>query len=261
MAKPVAVVTGSSTGIGRETALQFARSGYAVVVNACRNIRGLQETADLIVRESGLDREDLLLVSADITNHTHCQNLVRTAFGWRGHVQVWVNNAGADILTPQMQAASFEQRLQKLFEVDVHGTIRLSRLVADSLVQQDVRGQWLPSIVNCGWDQAFLGMAGDPGQSFCPAKAAVMAFSKSLGLTLAPQVRVNCVAPGWIQTEWGESNASDYWAMRATDESQLNRWGKPSDVAKTTVWLASRDAEFVNGQVIEVNGGRQYYPR
>ena len=76
-------------------------------------------------------------------------------------------------------------------------------------------------------------------------------------MTVAPHVRVNCVAPGWIKTAWG-SESSDYWDNRARDESLLGRWGTAEDVANTIGWLADADAEFINGQCINVNGGRRF---
>jgi 3-oxoacyl-[acyl-carrier protein] reductase len=87
-------------------------------------------------------------------------------------------------------------------------------------------------------------------------KAAVSAFSKSLAKSVGPRVRVNCVAPGWIQTEWG-SGVSQDWDRRATGESILQRWGQPEDIARVIVALCSPDFEFVNGQTIAVNGGWQ----
>ncbi len=116
------------------------------------------------------------------------------------------------------------------------------------------RLNFLPVIINMGWDQAETGMAWDSGQLFAAAKAAVMAFSKSLAMSLAPQVRVNCVAPGWIRTAWGET-ASEYWQERVRRETPLERWGTPADVAAMVRWLVSPAASFITGQVIRVNGG------
>jgi NAD(P)-dependent dehydrogenase (short-subunit alcohol dehydrogenase family) len=105
-----------------------------------------------------------------------------------------------------------------------------------------------------GWDQAETGMAGDSGQMFGAAKGAVMAFTRSLALTLAPKVRVNCLAPGWIKTAWGES-VSDTWQERVRRETPLARWGLPEDVAATARWLVSPAASYITGQIIRINGG------
>jgi 3-oxoacyl-[acyl-carrier protein] reductase len=109
-------------------------------------------------------------------------------------------------------------------------------------------------ILNMGWDQSGHGMAGDSGEMFAAVKSAVTAFSQSLAQSLAPEVRVNCLAPGWIRTAWGEQ-ASEYWQARAAGESLRNRWGTPEDVAEAACFLASPAADFVNGCVLPINGG------
>jgi 3-oxoacyl-[acyl-carrier protein] reductase len=139
------------------------------------------------------------------------------------------------------------------WRVDVSGTIEVSRLVAQQMYGQPSRPA-LPSMVHIGWDQAAGGFEGDSGQYFSTTKAAVDAFSKSLAKSVAPRIRVNCVAPGWIQTEWGASTSSA-WNERATGESMLERWGTPSDVANAVVWLCQPESSFINGQTIAVNGG------
>src|SRR5207302_10179969 len=109
-------------------------------------------------------------------------------------------------------------------------------------------------ILNMGWDQAETGMEGDSGELFAAAKGAVMAFSRSLALSLAPQVRVHCLAPGWIRTAWGEK-ASPAWQERVRRETPLQRWGTPQDVAATARFLASPAARYLSGQMVRVNGG------
>jgi NAD(P)-dependent dehydrogenase (short-subunit alcohol dehydrogenase family) len=97
-------------------------------------------------------------------------------------------------------------------------------------------------------------MEGDSGELFATAKGAVMAFSRSLALSLAPQVRVHCLAPGWIRTAWGQS-ASEVWQERVRRETPLQTWGTPEDVAATTRWLVSPAARYFDGQIVRINGG------
>ncbi len=248
----VAVVTGSSSGIGRATALQLAGDGFSVVLHAHKNIAGIQATALEIFERCG---KHSLCILADVADCRAQLDLVRAVFAWHGHVDVWVNNAGADVLTTEARGWSFEEKLKYLIATDVLGTVGLSRAVAERMVTQTSESK--PAIINIGWDQALLGMSGDSGQLFSTTKAAVMAFTNSLAMTVAPNVRVNCVAPGWIKTAWG-SESSEYWDNRARDESLLARWGTAEDIANTIGWIASPSAEFVNGQCINVNGGRRF---
>ena len=201
-------------------------------------------------------------MTTDLSRSENCASLVQTAYAWQGKVDVWVNNAGVDVLTSGLKHRDFESKLLALLQVDLLATIRLSRAVADRMVHQagGVRADCMPCIINVGWDQAYLGMEGEPGQMFATTKAAVMSFTQSLALTVGETVRVNCVAPGWIKTAWGKSDASQYWERRANSECLQQRWGVAEDVARTVWWLASEEAQFVNGQIINVNGGRRYYP-
>ena len=139
--------------------------------------------------------------------------------------------------------------LAELLAVDVRATMLFAREAG-----QRMKAAGAGVILNMGWDQAETGMEGDSGQLFGAAKASVMAFTRSLALTLAPQVRVNCLAPGWIRTAWSEQ-ASDRWQQRAVREAPLARWGTPEDVARVARFLCSPAAAFITGQVVRVNGG------
>jgi NAD(P)-dependent dehydrogenase (short-subunit alcohol dehydrogenase family) len=97
-------------------------------------------------------------------------------------------------------------------------------------------------------------MEGDSGELFATAKGAVMCFSRSLALSLAPEVRVHCLAPGWIRTSWGEE-ASELWQERVRRETPLGRWGAPEDVAAAVRWLLSPRAGYIHGQTVRINGG------
>lgn len=240
-----AVVTGSSSGIGRATALELAAAGACVLVHGRRSPEAVAAVAQEI-RDRGGAAETCL---ADVADPADRRRLVERAWHWRGKVDIWVNNAGADVLTGEAARWPFERKLEALWRVDVSGTIELSRL-AGARMQAAGSG----AIINIGWDQAEHGMAGDSGEIFAAVKGAVTAFSKSLARSLAPQVRVNCVAPGWIKTSWG-AQASDAWQQRAAGESLLKRWGTPEDVAQVVRFLVSPAAAFITGQIVNVNGG------
>lgn len=240
----VAVVTGASRGIGRALALELAAAGARLVLVA-RSQAGLAETAAGVAAQGS----EALSLPCDLAQLSAHGRLVDQAWEWQGRVDAWINNAGVDVLTGMAASWSFERKLEALWEVDVRGTLSLARL-AGKRMQAAGSG----CILNIGWDRAEHGMEGDSGELFAAIKGAVMAFTRSLARSLAPQVRVNCLAPGWIRTAWGEQ-ASAAWQERARRESLLARWGTPLDVARAARFLVSPAAAFITGQVIAVNGG------
>lgn len=242
----VALVTGSSGGIGRAAALALASAGADLIVHAAHNRASADETAKQI-RDL---RQDATVVMADFCDVAKLDELAQGSWNWRGGVDILVNNAGAEILMGSAAKTTFDEKLQRLWQVDVLGSIRLARSIGQRMLK---RGHGV--IINIGWDQVETGMAGDTGELFAATKGAVTAFTRALAKSLAPQVRVNCIAPGWIKTAWGKS-ASAAWQERAKNESLLARWGTPEDVAQTIRFLASPQASFITGQVIAVNGGR-----
>lgn len=243
----VAAVTGAASGIGRAIALQLARQGASLVLHTRSNDHGLRETANLAQAIRPQIAVELLF--EDFQDPQQQDRFCQQAWDWNGGIDILVNNAGVDVLTGDAAQLTFEEKLELVYRVDVVSTIRIARTLGARM--KAIPGS---SIVNIGWDQATHGMEGDSGEMFAVSKGAIMAFSKSLAKSLAPNVRVNCVAPGWIQTAWGE-DSSDYWQSRAQRESLVQTWGKPEDVAAAVGFLVSPAARFVNGQVVPVNGG------
>lgn len=248
LAGQVAVVTGSSSGIGAEMIRTLAAAGASVVVHGNRQSSRATELVE------SLTAQDLSasLVLADLSTSAGREHLLSEVFKRHPSIDIWVNNAGLDVLTGDAVHWSFEQKLAALWKVDVEATLLLSRAVGARMKHSGTG-----TIVNIGWDQAEQGMAGDSGEMFTTIKCAVMAFSRSLAQSLAPEVRVNCIAPGWIKTSWGDE-ASDYWQSRACKESLRGRWGTPRDVATALLYLVSPAADFITGQTLCVNGGFRY---
>jgi len=241
-----ALVTGSSSGIGRAIARALADAGANVIIHGNRQKEAAQQLAESLRQTGG--RTEVLF--ADLSVSTSRAALVDEA--WKiAPLDIWVNNAGVDVLTGEAANGSFADKLASLWSVDVAATIELSRSVGTKMKQ---RGNG--TLLNIGWDQAATGMEGDSGEMFAATKGAVMAFTRSLAKSLAPEVRVNCLAPGWIKTDWGEE-ASEYWQQRAIGESLLQRWGTPEDIAQAACFLASSQASFITGQILNVNGGQK----
>jgi 3-oxoacyl-[acyl-carrier protein] reductase len=186
---------------------------------------------------------------ADLSDHAAGDRLVDEAWALWGGLDAWLHIAGADTLTGKAAKLSFDAKLDLLWSVDVGSTIRLCRAIGQRMVAQGAG-----SIVTMGWDRAESGMEGDSGELFAATKGAIMAFTRSLALSLAPAVRVNALAPGWIKTSWGQG-ASRTWHDRVQRETPLARWGTPEDVAQVACFLISPAAAFVTGQIIRVNGG------
>jgi len=266
LAGNTAVVTGASSGIGRAIALQFADAGANVVVHAGQNREAAEQVAALIAGDFNGSTKSHVII-ADISVPEDRQRLIDDAFAWADEsdrpLTIWVNNAGADVLTGEAAKWSFEDKLARLGQVDVGGTIALARAAGERMKSLGSKDSQRGVIINMGWDQAATGQAGDSGELFAATKGAVMAFSRSLAKSLAPSVRVNCLAPGWIQTAWGDSvsESGGYWDDRARGESLVERWGTPEDVAAAALFLASPAGAFINGHVLPVNGGAQPWPR
>jgi 3-oxoacyl-[acyl-carrier protein] reductase len=239
-----ALVTGSTRGIGRAVALELAAAGAMVAVHG-RSAAGAEEVAG-VLRAAGRHAGTFL---ADLSKPEAAETLAADVERTLPALDAVVLVAGADVLTGEPARWNFERKLDELLQVDVRATMILARHLG-----RGMRDRGGGALVTIGWDQAHSGMEGDSGELFAAVKGAVMAFTKSLAKSLAPEVRVNCVAPGWIRTAWGEG-ASEAWQRRAVRESMLGRWGEPEDIAAAVHWLLSPDAAFVTAQVLPVNGG------
>jgi 3-oxoacyl-[acyl-carrier protein] reductase len=244
LAGRTALVTGSTRGIGRAVALELAAAGAMVAVHG-RSAAGAEEVAGLL-RAAGRHAGTFL---ADLSKPEAAEKLAVDVGQSLPALDAVVLVAGADVLTGEPARWGFERKLDELLQVDLRATMILARHLG-----RGMRDRAGGAVVTIGWDQAHNGMEGDSGELFAAVKGAVMAFTKSLAKSLAPQVRVNCVAPGWIRTAWGEG-ASESWQRRAVRESMLGRWGEPEDIAAAVRWLLSPDAAFVTAQVLPVNGG------
>lgn len=246
LAGSVAVVTGASTGIGRAIALAMAQSGADVAITYRSEKTKARAVADEI---RGMARRAEVF-RFDLAEPASIEALGRDARGAFGRVDVWVNNAGADILTGTGAQLSDIEKLDRLLTEDLRGTVLASWEAVRMMREQPEGGV----ILNVSWDHVVTGMAGRNPEMFSAAKGGILSFSKSLARSVAPTVRVNILAPGWIETEFG-SGLDERFYHRVVESTPLRRWGTPDDVARAAVFLASRDAAFITGHVLFIGGG------
>lgn len=243
----VVLVTGASRGIGRAIALACAEAGADVAVTYRTNQQGASALASAI-QDVGRRAH---VVQADTADPKDIERLARTACAAFGRVDVWINNAGADILTGSAASRSRLEKLDLLLAVDLRGTILASWTAVELMREQPGGGV----ILNMAWDHALTGgMKGDYAQLFCAAKGGVYGFSRALAHTVAPHVRVNVLGPGWIETAYG-AELDPAVKQRITASIPLGRWGTPEDVAYAAVYLASDGASYITGQMLMINGG------
>jgi len=240
------VVTGASSGIGRGIAVAAARAGADVALTYYSNEAGARETAAL-VEASGCRA---IVSRMDLGDPESIHALALSASTAFGRVDAWVNNAGADIVTAGRDESSRLDKLDLLLRVDLRGTMIASWNAAELMAAQSEGGV----LINISWDHVVSGMMGTNPQLYAAAKGGVMAFSKALARSVAPRVRVNIVAPGWIETAFGAGVDRELYHSVAAS-TPMKRWGTPDDVAGAVVFLASPAASFLTGETINVGGG------
>jgi 3-oxoacyl-[acyl-carrier protein] reductase len=241
----IVLVTGASSGIGRAIALRCARAGADLALTYRENESGAEAAAQEI-RTMGRRAE---VIQADISKDDDISSLVVRLKESFGIVDVWINNAGADILTGGAGRKSRKDKLDLVLSVDLRGTIIASWAAVDLM-----RAQGGGVIINMAWDHVSTGMKGENPGLYSAAKGGIASFSKSLARDVAPEIRVNILAPGFIETAFGEGANSNF-KQEVVNMTPLGRWGTPDDVAAAAVFLASDDAAFLTGQTIAVNGG------
>ncbi|MFQ5660026.1 MAG: SDR family NAD(P)-dependent oxidoreductase [Gammaproteobacteria bacterium] len=241
-----AVITGASSGIGKAIAVAFAREGADVIVNYlhCRDMA--EWTVKEIIEAGGNARA----IQADVSRQEDVDRLAKASQEVLGRVDIWVNNAGADILTGEGAQLHDSEKLGRLLAVDLEGTIKCCWALAPRMQQQGAG-----VIINMSWDLATHGFEGRNPQMFGAVKAGVLGFSRSLAKSYAPEVRVNILAPGWIKTAYVKEVMTEDYLRARIGEIPLHRFGTPEEVAEAAVFLACDESAYITGEVIHINGG------
>ncbi|KAI3422315.1 hypothetical protein GPALN_012838 [Globodera pallida] len=248
--KMVAVITGASSGLGKATALLFARNGYRLSLCG-RNEKALEGVAVNCLKEGGLADDQVLTIIGDVCEEITLKNIVSQTDERFGRIDVLVNCAG--IISPGGAEDTSLSVLDGLMDVNVKSMIRLSQLAVPHL--QKTKG----NIVNVS---SIAGICAFPAVTYyCISKAAVDKFTECLSMELAPKgIRVNAVNPALIVTElhrrsgMPEEQYNDF-VRRGAQTHALGRVGTPEEVASSILFLA-RDATFTTGQLLKIDGGK-----
>ena len=238
-----ALVTGAGTGIGREVALEFARQGADVVLHYAASRKG----ADSAVVEIGNTGRRTCAIQADLGKVDECFRLVDTASEFLGGLDILVNNAGITEVWDFIEVTP--QQFDLLYSVNIRGEFFCAQRAVSHMLKTGGG-----SIVNLTSVHGFAGM---PGHSvYAGTKGAIMAWTREVGIELAAKnIRVNAVAPGWIEVESHHTKYENYDVNAGGRQIPRGRVGQPIDVAKACVYLASDDADFIVGHVMLVDGG------
>jgi 3-oxoacyl-[acyl-carrier protein] reductase len=244
--KPVALITGAATGIGRAAAAALAEAGYDVAINYSRSEQAARETAALAQSKGA----KTLLFQCDVSDDSSVRKMLAAIEKEFGRLDALVNNAGT---TSNVKPSDFEamtaEEWDRVFAVNVRGMFQVTRAATPLL--KAAHG----SIVNTA---SIVGLRPGPQPlPYAASKAAVVSLTKLLALNLAPDVRVNAVAPGWMEGDWMKRMLADRYddlMARRAKATPLRRCATSEDVAEVIVNLITSN-RFVNGEIIVIDGG------
>ncbi len=244
MDKKVVLVTGGSRGIGRATVIEFASGGYNVVINYVKN-----DNVALALKEDIEKKYNVkaLAIKADVTNENEVKNMVNaTIINEFGHIDVLVNNAGIAI------GKEFEYRTvedwDKTLKTNLIAPFIVSKYVGKVMLNQ--KSGKIINVSSTNGINAFFPTSID----YDASKAGLINLTHNLAIQFAPYINVNCVAPGWVNTEMNKELPKDL-IEEETKKIYKNRFAEPSEIGKLIYFLSSDDAEFINDEVIKIDGG------
>lgn len=247
LADKVALITGSGRNIGRAIALEFAREGAHVVVNARAN----RSEAEAVAKEAQALGVKALVTLADVSDKAQVDSIVKQALDEFGHVDILVSNAA---IRPQKSFTELTvDEWKQAMGVILDGAFYCTQAVLPSIINN----QYGRAIYITG-DGAYSGMAKRAHVS--AAKMGLTGLARGLASEFAEQnITFNIISPGRMDTSRNNAFYTDPTAMQKVDDIPMRKLGTPLEIAKACTYLASDDAAYVTGQTLHVNGGRGYY--
>ena len=242
----VAIVTGARRGMGKAHALVLAKAGAKVVVSDI-SLEDCQKVVDEIESQGG----EALALECDISKKEEVEEMVRKTVEKWGRVDILVNNAGILSFIPFLEMK--EEDFQKVIDVNLKGYFLCSQVAAKEMVKNG--SGVIVNIASIGMGQQGIGFQGLT--HYCASKGGIVAMTEAMALELAPHnIRVNTISPGMIDTPMAAMDKQDSKTLEASlARVPLKRAGKPEEVAKLVLFLASDDSSYITGSVMVVDGG------
>jgi 3-oxoacyl-[acyl-carrier protein] reductase len=237
----IVLVTGSSRGVGRATAIAFAKEGATVIVNYCSN----EEKANSLVKEIVDIGSKAIAIKCDVSQEVQVKQMIEEIINNFGKLDILVNNAGMVYDIPMFEKTV--DQWARTFAVNVTGPFLCAKYSAPYLKESNGN---IVNVCSTSGTTSFDPNAADYDSS----KAALTSLTKDLAKELAPEIRVNGVAPGWIDTDMNKDLPREY-IEEEKQKTLLGRMARPEEIAQSILFLASEDASYITGSIVFVDGG------
>ncbi|MDR1924495.1 MAG: SDR family oxidoreductase [Planctomycetaceae bacterium] len=237
------LITGATGGIGSAAALRFAAAGGKILLHCNKNVDAAKKISEKINSSGGIAE----IFVADFHKQSDLDKFLFDVTEKYFQIDILINAAGIDLMSIDLVQDSFDERLKKIFSIDVFATIAVTRRVCE-LMKKQGKGK----IFFFGWDGVEFGWQGETAQLYGAAKGAIQGFARSLAETVAPKIQIRTLALGWIKTNWGKS--AEKFNRRVELDSLAERWGEPDEIADIILFLASNNANYIDCTNLKLNG-------
>lgn len=237
------LVTGGTRGIGEAIVREFAKKGYDIIINYVKSNEKAQKLKEELERIYNIK---VLSIQADISDEAAIKKMINVVINEFGKIDVLVNNAGI-VIDKEFDDRTIEDWKQTL-DINLIAPFLLTKLVGKEMMKQKSG-----AIINISSTNG-LNTYYPTSVDYDASKSGLISLTYDSAVQLAPYVRVNCVAPGWVNTEMNKELPEDF-VKKEAERILVKRFGEPEEIAKVVTFLASEDASFVNSAVIKVDGG------
>ena len=237
------LVTGGTRGIGEAISREFAKKGYDLIINYVNSNEKAQNLKQELEKEYNIK---VLPIQTDISNEIAIKNMVDTTIKEFGKIDVLVNNAGI-VMDREFEDRTVED-WKKTLDINLIAPFVLTKLVGKEMMKQ--KSGAIINISSTNGINTYYPTSVD----YDASKSGLISLTYDSAVQFAPYVRVNCVAPGWVNTEMNKELPEDF-VKEETERILVKRFAEPEEIAKVVTFLASEDASFVNSTVIKVDGG------